>query len=591
MAMPTPLPAISTNAEEAPAERARLTGRQLAVHPLLAARADHERPGVAEVLGDARALLSTYGIDFEILRTRPGCVVLRARSDDRVSAQVACELVKGLLGAVTEQVCDVKASLVENTCAQRGAPACLYSVVWEDHPAAPSVPNAPGPETLIDPPPAAIEPASEVPLPEWDRPVDSDRPAVPPDAPPSPGRVIESAPLPPTTSARPSGESVTPPTAASATAYQFQVSTPNSIVVPNSAHPVPREASAPIAPAAPAAAHSVVANGAVVTRRHFPRGLIRRGWLLALALIAGSAGGWFAGVHAGTTYGAQATLVVQSGAGKTGPGSANDALALATTYAALIPKDQSILSTAGATLNLSSSAIARSLSVTVETGTSLVLLAFSAPTAARAVAGADAVARAVASSTPLTAAIAAGSVAIVNVPSSAHKQGTLHRYGIVLGAFVGLVVGLILVLAAERADPRIDDAVSMAAAAGCRSALVPTDLSFAELARVLSNAGTGTGLTVVPIAISDTAPTMELARGLRPSWPADGPAVAISPSFSSGVVELSRGSGPTVLVSHPGMRLRDVVAAAERLRMIGRPPVWAVLANRRLQSRMSGRVG
>lgn len=600
MAMSTPPPAMSTNAEEAPAEQARLTGRQLAEHPLLAARADHERPSVAEVLADARPLLSTYGINFEILRTRPGCVVLRARSDGRVSAQVACELVKGLLGAVTERVCDVKASVLENTCAQRGAPACLYSMVWEDHPAAPGVPSAPSPETLIDPPPpnpvvpgSPAETVNEIPLPEWDRPVDSDPPAARPDAPAAPERVVQSAPLPWTTPARPSQESLAPPTAASATAYQFQVSTPNnSIVVPNSAPPVPLPAaSPPIAPAAHAAADTVVTSGVVVNWRHFPRGLIRRGWLLALALIAGSAGGWFAGVHAGTSYGAQATLVVQSGAGKTGPGSANDALALATTYSALIPKDQSILSTAGATLNLSSSAVARSLSVTVENGTSLLLLDFTAPTAARAVAGADAVARAVASSTPHTAAIAAGSVAIVNVPSSAHKQGTLHKYGIVLGAFVGLVVGLILVLAAERADPRIDDAVSMAAAAGCRSALVPSDLSFAELARVLSDAGTGKGLTVVPIAISDTAPTMELARGLRPCWPPNGPAVAISPSFSSGVVELSRGSGPTVLVSHPGTRMRDVVAATERLRMIGRSPVWAVLANRRLRSRVSGRVG
>ena len=51
------------------------------------------------------------------------------------------------------------------------------------------------------------------------------------------------------------------------------------------------------------------------------------------------------------------------------------------------------------------------------------------------------------------------------------------------------------------------------------------------------------------------------------------------------------GSGPTVLVSHPGARQRDVRAAAERLAMIGRPPVWAVLAHRRLRGRVSGRVG
>jgi hypothetical protein len=93
------------------------------------------------------------------------------------------------------------------------------------------------------------------------------------------------------------------------------------------------------------------------------------------------------------------------------------------------------------------------------------------------------------------------------------------------------------------------------------------------------------------LTIPDTAPTMGLARELRPCWPVNGPAVAISPSFSSGVVELTKGSGPTVLISHPGARLRDVVSAAERLRMMNRGPVWAVLANRRMRSRVSGRVG
>ncbi len=332
---------------------------------------------------------------------------------------------------------------------------------------------------------------------------------------------------------------------------------------------------------------------ATVARRSFPKGLVRRSWLLALALVAGSAGGWFAGVHAGTSYGAQSVVVVQSGAGKAGPGSANDALALATTYAALIPKDQSILSSAARVLNLSTSQIEGSLGVTVEQGTSLLQIDFTASSAAKAIAGAQAVARAVASSRSLTPAIAAGSVAIVSTPTSAHLQGTLHKYGIILGGLLGIVVGLILVLAAERADPRIDDAAAMATASGCRAALVPADLSFAELA---TRAGRrrptgGCGSPIVPIAIADTAPTMELARGLRPCWPANGPAVAISPSFSSGVVELSRGSGPTVLVSHPGMRQRDVLAAAERLRMIGRPPVWAVLSNRRLRSRVSGDVG
>jgi capsular polysaccharide biosynthesis protein len=601
MAMPTPLPTMSTNAEESPAEQARLAGRQLAEHPLLAARADHERPGVAEVLTDARPLLSTYGIGFEILRTRPGMVVLRSRPVGRVSPVVACELVKSLLGAVTERVCDVKATIVENACAQRGAPACLYSMVWGDRATTATTPRPPHPEMLADPPPAnpalGAPPTAaldQMPLPEWDRPVERVAQAFD-DSTVDPGHDIEPARRPSANAARrPQQPAASAPTAASSSTYQFQVSTPNAIVVPNSPLPAPAPRP-PVAPAAPPTAAlppPALTPGVITSRRRFPRGLIRRSWLLVLALVAGSAGGWFAGVHASASYGAQATLVVQSGAGKTGPGSANDALALATTYSALIPKDQSILSTAAGTLNLSPTAVARNLSVTVENGTSLLLLDYSAPTAAQAVAGADAVARAVASSTPLTAAIAAGSVAIVSTPTSAHKEGMLHKYGIVLGGFLGLVVGLILVLAAERADPRIDDAVAMAGAAGCRAAVVPSDLSFPELARVLSEAGrVKGGLTIVPLAIPDTSPTMELARSLRPCWPADGPPVAISPSFSSGVVELTRGTGPTVIVSHQGTKLREVVSAAERLRMMGRAPVWAVLANRRLLGRVSDRVG
>jgi capsular polysaccharide biosynthesis protein len=595
MAMPTPLPTLAKSPEEAPADRARLAGRQLAEHPLIAARPDQERPGVADVLSDARPLLSTYGIGFEIVRSRPGMVVLRSRPIGRVSALVACELVKSLLGAVTENVCAVKASVVENTCAQRGAPACLYSVVWEDQVADPAAsrpaPGTPRIESVRGADVEMIDAVDQSPLPEWDRAeIDPIEDAA------TNGHAIEPASSQgANTAQRPQEPVASPPTAVSSTAYQFQVSTPNAIVTPLPSFPTPVVPPAPMpvpAPAMPETASPALTTAVITSRARFPRGLARRSWLLVIALVAGSAGGWFAGTHATTSYGAQATLVVQSGAGKTGPGSANDALALATTYSALIPKDQSILSTASGTLKVTPGTIEKNLTVTVENGTSLLLLSYSAPTPQQAVAGADAVARAVASSVPLTPAIAAGSVAIVSVPNSASKEGMLHKYGIVLGGFIGLVVGLILVLAAERADPRIDDAVGMAGAAGCRAAIVPSDLSFAELARVLADAGREKGrLTIVPLTIPDTASTMELARELRPCWPADGPAVAISPSFSSGVVELTKGSGPTVLIAHPGTRLRDVVSATERLRMMNRAPVWAVLANRRLRSRVSDRVG
>jgi len=585
---------VPIDVEGPPADAARMTGLRLAEHPLLAARQGDDRPAIEDVLADARPLLSTYGIALELLRTRPGCVVLRTRGNGGVAPQVSCELVKGLIGALAEDVCEVKATLVENTCAQRGAPACLYSLMWE-HRSEPSrvVPAAPPPETLLDPPPDpdpyrwAASPVPPLPaaadvatLPAWDPPSPT-----PPDPVPTsdPRTAAASDPRGQSTATGPLGGSSVP-TAASSVGYQIQMSTPQVVVTP-----APAPAPAPIAN--PVQNPGAAAPGARV-RRTLPRGMARRSWLLALALLAGAAGGWFAGRHAGTSYGAQASLLVQSGAGKTGPGSANDALALATTYSAVIPRDQAFLSTVAAALGTTPSDVSSSLGVTVENNTSILVITYTASSPAPALRGARAVAQVLASDTPATPAIAAGSIAVVSLPTSAQRQGTLHKYGIEIGALLGLIVGLILVLAAERADPRVDDAPTMAAAAGCRAAQVPGDISHAELARVLSDTSRSeASLTVVPLAVGDTAPTMELARELRPCWPLDGPAVAISPAFASGVVELSRGTGPTVLVTHTGAHQRDVAAAAERLRMIGRAPVWGVLAVRRLRQRRWGRVG
>ena len=348
----------------------------------------------------------------------------------------------------------------------------------------------PGPATLIDPEPAAggWHPGQPEPLPDWNRPVGYE-PLVPPPAPEGQPAGAGSP------VAHPEGsnghrvlEGSSLGTAATSTTHHFQVSTPNTVVVPAPA-PVPPPAPMPVAPM-PAPGLPIVATP---TSRRVPRGILRRAWLVALALVAGSAGGWFAGKHAGTSYAAQATVVVRSGSSRSGPGSANDALALATTYAALIPKDQSVLGVAGRTLGVSPNAVGHSLSVTVENGTSILLIDYSAASAGAAINGARAVAGAVASTTPVSLAIGPGSVAVVSEPTSAHLQGTLHKYGIVIGGLLGLLVGLVLLLAAERADPRVDDAAAMATASGCRAAVVPGSLSFPELGRVLADAGRGAG--------------------------------------------------------------------------------------------------
>jgi capsular polysaccharide biosynthesis protein len=575
-------------------EQARVIGRRLAEHPLLAARADEERPGVAEVLADARPLLGTHGVGFEVVRSRPGCVVVRSHATGPMSARVACELVKALLSEVTEQVCDIRAALVENVCAQRGAAACVYSIVWEGAPtsAPPSILRSPpGSETLIDPEPAlgSWQPAEPEPLPDWNRPIRFENEGQVP--PPAPDRQPAATSYPDASPKGTNGHGVlegsTLGTAATSTTHHFQVSTPNTIVVPAPAPPLQP-------PPMPSVAFPDPATPLVTTpARRVPRGLIRRGWLVALALVAGSAGGWYAGKHAATSYGAQATVVVRSGSSSSGPGGANDALALATTYAALIPKDQAVLRVVGRALGVAPSTVAKALNASIENGTSILVIDYTGSNAATAINGASAAAEAVASTSPVSLAIGPGSVAVVSLPSSAHLQGTLHKYGIVIGGFLGAAVGLVLVFAAERADPRVDDASALAVACGCRAAAVPAGVSYPELGVVLAAAAREAGnLTVVPIDISDTATSMEMAHELRPWWPNDGPAVRISPAFSSGVVELARGRGPTVLVSHLGSRQRDVMAAAKRLRMIDRAPTWALLVSqRRRVARPQSRLG
>jgi hypothetical protein len=87
--------------------------------------------------------------------------------------------------------------------------------------------------------------------------------------------------------------------------------------------------------------------------------------------------------------------VVQSGSGRTGPGSANNANALAVTYSALISTDSTIVNSAARSLGVSPSTLSRRISVSVETGTAVMLLKYSAPTEAAAVRGAQTVAHAV----------------------------------------------------------------------------------------------------------------------------------------------------------------------------------------------------
>src|SRR5580658_1704310 len=362
-----------------PEAGAREAGRRLASHPLLTARSAKGDAAVADVLRDAHFLLSGIGVHVDVLRTRPGCAVLRAIPDPGISPHAACELVQGLLESVTEAACGVRGTLVETTCAAKGSAACLFTLMWEADGAAP-----------IPPPHATVHAATPTAAPPTAyrylgqvAPAPQVAPTAPNQVPTEPPAVTAPPVSPPPAAPQVAAPQVAAPRIAEPAVAAPPVTAPAvtapPVTAPQVAAPAATAPALPLTPATPLAVpvtvvtneprfapptqHAVVARS---TRRKIPTWLFRRSWLLVLALVAGTAGGFLAAKSSSTSYSATATLVVQSGAGKAGPGSANDAQALATTYAALIPKDQDILQTVAHSLGVSTSAVSAHLSVSVE---------------------------------------------------------------------------------------------------------------------------------------------------------------------------------------------------------------------------------
>ncbi|MHB1585401.1 MAG: YveK family protein, partial [Acidimicrobiales bacterium] len=314
--------------------------------------------------------------------------------------------------------------------------------------------------------------------------------------------------------------------------------------------------------------------------------LRRRAWLLMVAALAGGAGGAWAGNHKGISYSAQSTLVVQSGSGKAGPGNANDAAALAVTYSTLLPTDSTIVDSAARSLGVSPSTVSHHLSVSVVTGTAVMLLKYSAPTAAEAQRGARTVAQIAAGAAPPSAAIPTGSLVVVQLPTSASIAGSLHKVGLPLGIVLGLAVGAILVIAVERADPRLDTAEQLASVGDCPATAVPGGMTMAELTRAISRVvGPASRVTVVAVEEADQPTAQALGRALASDRASGEPLFEVGPPFETAADELAAGSGPTVLVVAFGVPRRRVQVAVERLRLLGREPLWATLADARALER------
>jgi capsular polysaccharide biosynthesis protein len=321
-------------------------------------------------------------------------------------------------------------------------------------------------------------------------------------------------------------------------------------------------------------------------RRFVPPWFRRRWWLLLLCLIAGTSGGYFARTsQSSTVYSASAELAVVSGASGAGPGSANDADALAVTYASIIPLDQLEMQKVADSTRLPLHTVTKSVSVVAVSGTSAIVLSFKAASGAQAIKDVNLFAEVVTIGAA-NPAIPRRSLTEVKLATSASRSGELRNYGIPLGIILGLLIGAVAVLAIERADPRVDDVEDLAAITGTPATLFPGTIQQIEMARSIALAGRGSNdVTLVPLSKSEEAKTEYLWNYLSSGVHQSATTLKFIGAGRSRSAQLAEATGPTVLVVKPNTRSRVVHAAVLRLQVLEREPVWAVLVAGKLKQK------
>jgi hypothetical protein len=283
-------------------------------------------------------------------------------------------------------------------------------------------------------------------------------------------------------------------------------------------------------------------------------------------------------------YSASAEIAVVSGASGSGPGSPNEADALALTYASIIPLDQLEMHQVAESTRLPLHTVTKSVSAVAVSGTSAIILSFKAASEAQAINDVNLFAQVVTIGAAHSA-IPGPSLTEVNLATSASRSGELRKFGIPLGIILGLLIGAIAVLAIERADPRVDDVEDLAAITGTAVTLFPGTIQQIEMARSIALAGKGSSdVTLVPLSKSEEAKTEHLwdylTRGVDQSL-----TLKFIGAGRSRYVELAEETGPTVLVVKPNTRSRVVHASVLRLHMLERDPVWAVLVAGKLKQK------
>lgn len=340
--------------------------------------------------------------------------------------------------------------------------------------------------------------------------------------------------------------------------------------------------------------------------------VVRRGWLVVVCAALGAGAAFGVSRVKAPSYSATAVVEVNPGPGATGPGSANEAVALAATYSGIIPQDAAIVRTLSGELGISADAVKRDVKVSLENGTSLLNLTFTDRDPRLVLQGATDVAQAILGPQPVTPTIPAGSVILVSFPSALVRSGPAHLKSVVLGGVLGLVLGLVLAVIWGRLDARVVSADGLRDelefpvwdVVDLTPALTATLLrrwrglakdSLSQMAFVVTDARVEVAAPLVR-ALSAIDPSQASARTLRgrPDGSLAHPASPVEPSRQPIVVEVVAFAGAglslnataifdadlTTLVIPRGSRLRQVRACLRTLAELGVSPAWGLVVPR-----------
>jgi len=429
----------------------RTLGQRISWAPELQTNASHGQATVLEMIDAAKDVLWDLGVHVEIVRTQPECVVLRCRPRVGIPKVPAIELTKGIAETLPLVARGVPGTVVESSSSQPASSTCVMALLWK--PPEPSTARESFLEVIVDRPSPSFAPVRAIPMEQAAPSTLAQATLV--------STPQHAAQLDPGGHAR-RGEpapSETPPvlTSRSNDEEQQSESTPS---------PEPRRSTL----------HRL--------RARVPW-LFRRAWIVVLCACLAGVLAQFAFPHRAVTYTASAVLLVNPGANASSPGSAQEAANLAATYAGLIPTDDAIVRSVVTATGLASSGVGHDLAVTVQNGTSLLVVSFTSTSPAVALRGANAIARAISAPHPVTSAIAVGTLVVTKQATSAVRHSTNSSFILGLGVALGALLGVILAVALERADPRLDQAPEVVELLGIPTRLVPglSDVSAAAIMR------------------------------------------------------------------------------------------------------------